>query len=358
MRLNVFGATTFVSLLLFGTVALAQTRSESFTVRKENWARCEKNGSAEFKADIIDASINSCTAIIESGRENTFYTALAFYNRGLLYQFKNDFDRALADYNQSISLDPHKVIAYINRGEIYYDKRDYDRAIAEYSQSINLVANNAIAFFHRAHAYEAIGNYDLAMADYDQAIRLVPTYAVVFLERGTLYARRQACQRAIMDFNEAIRLNAALYNAFINRGFCSFELGKMADAENDFAQATKLNPKNPYLSLWLYLAHIKMGRTDLSELSAISANLDLREWPGPVIKLYLGRTTEDQVMASVSSIPGAEQACEASFYVGEYKGLGGDKTAAKLLMEQATKICPHDKFGISFAAAAELKRLQ
>ena len=55
-----------------------------------------------------------------------------------LYGNKGDQDRAIADYDQAIRLDPGLAHAYANRGSAYTDKMDYDRAIADLDQAIRL----------------------------------------------------------------------------------------------------------------------------------------------------------------------------------------------------------------------------
>jgi tetratricopeptide (TPR) repeat protein len=82
-----------------------------------------------------DLQINGCTASIQSssGRD-----ARAYNNRGVAYKAKGDLNRAIADYNQAIALDPKYAVAYYNRGVMYNDKGDLDRAIADYNRAIAL----------------------------------------------------------------------------------------------------------------------------------------------------------------------------------------------------------------------------
>ncbi len=55
-----------------------------------------------------DMAIAACTRAIASGG--------AFNNRGLAYQDKHDYDRAIADFNEAIRLDPRDSGQYLNRG--------------------------------------------------------------------------------------------------------------------------------------------------------------------------------------------------------------------------------------------------
>ena len=51
---------------------------------------------------------------------------------------KGDNDRAIADFNEAIRLDPKSSLTFRNRGDAYTDKGDHDRALADYSEAIRL----------------------------------------------------------------------------------------------------------------------------------------------------------------------------------------------------------------------------
>ena len=88
--------------------------------------------------------------------------ALAFYNRGLAYWDRREFDTALADYEQAIRINPGYAPTYYNRGLAYYEQRDYDRAIHDLNQAINGRPNYPLAFNIRGLAYNAKGETDRA----------------------------------------------------------------------------------------------------------------------------------------------------------------------------------------------------
>ena len=124
-----------------------------------------------------DETISACTTAINSGRWHGSELAWAHTNRGVAYRAKGDHDRAIADYDEAIRLDPKDAVAYSNRGIAYKDKGDYDRAIADYNEAIGLDPKNAVAYNNRGVAYNAKGDPDRAIADYNEAIRLDPKYA-------------------------------------------------------------------------------------------------------------------------------------------------------------------------------------
>jgi tetratricopeptide (TPR) repeat protein len=68
---------------------------------------------------------------------------LAYSNRGLAYNGKGEYDKAIADYTQALRINPNYVNAYFNRGNAYYYKKDYARARADYEKVLQLNPNDA-----------------------------------------------------------------------------------------------------------------------------------------------------------------------------------------------------------------------
>ncbi len=47
-----------------------------------------------------------------------------YYNRGLEYQRKGQYDKAISDYTKAIEINPKYAVAYYNRG-LAYKKNDH-----------------------------------------------------------------------------------------------------------------------------------------------------------------------------------------------------------------------------------------
>jgi tetratricopeptide (TPR) repeat protein len=97
-----------------------------------------------------ELSIRGCTLIIEGQAKGDKGTAYDF--RGIAYGNKGDYDRAIADLDQVIRLNPKNTYAYTDRGLAYGEKSNYDRAIADFDQAIRLNPEATKAYIVRGLA--------------------------------------------------------------------------------------------------------------------------------------------------------------------------------------------------------------
>ena len=223
-------APAFVAVvLLLPTVSMAQTTSPV--------AQC--GGSSQAAPD---PQITYCTQAIEdrvySGKELAF----AYNNRGVAYYMKQAFDRAIADFDKAIQLDPPNVQSLKNRALSYAAKNDHARAIADYTQALVLDPNDASAHASRAASYAASGDDERAIADYDNSIKLDPTNAAALTGRGLASYRRRQFDHAIDDFAAAIALAPNDASAFYNRASIYLIKQEQDRAILDFGEAIKLDP--------------------------------------------------------------------------------------------------------------------
>ena len=82
------------------------------------------------------------------------------------------YDLALADYNKAIELNEQYAIAYYNRGLLYDDQQKYDLALSDYNKAIEIDPLYALAFTNRSESKENIGDIKGACADAKKAFSL------------------------------------------------------------------------------------------------------------------------------------------------------------------------------------------
>ena len=247
---------------------LAALREEDDRKRAEAEARARyaalvSQGNTDSNAGDYDRAIADFNEAIRLDPKSS----LAFINRGDTYTNKGDHDRAIADYNEAIRLDANNALALSARGVAYANKGDNDRAIADFNRAIRLDPKSAHAFRNRGVVYATKGDNDRAIADFNRAIRLDPKSALALSARGVAYANKGDNDQAIADFNEAIRLDPKSSLAFRNRGDIYRNKGDHDRAIADYNEAIRLDPNNA-------LAFCKRGRAKLNS-NDLSGNADI-----------------------------------------------------------------------------------
>jgi len=95
---------------------------------------------------------------------------------------------------------------FVNRANAWLKKGELDRAIADYDDAIRLEPKNAEDYRFRGIAWAKMDNQDKAIVDLDEAIRLDPRDSSAYRWRGRAYVYKGDNERALADYNEAARL--------------------------------------------------------------------------------------------------------------------------------------------------------
>ena len=158
-----------LSLALLGLAICLPVMAQQLT---PDQSQCLNRGK-EFS---LDVQIGGCTAVLQSDRTSAGNRAVAFTNRGIAYAGKKDYDRAIADFNEALKINPNLAMAYNNRGSAVQSKGDYDRAIADYNEAIRIDPNYAVAYSNRGNLFEAKGRREEAIADFRRALTINPNH--------------------------------------------------------------------------------------------------------------------------------------------------------------------------------------
>lgn len=149
-------------------------------------------------------SIRGCTAIITGKQKGS--VSVAYHNRGLIWLAKDDLDRAIADFNQAIRLNPKVANTYFLRGAAWSEKGDYDRAIADYSEMVKLSPSEQIGYVFRGSTYLLKGDLDRAGSAFAEVIKVFPEAVSGYWNRGRVHFHRADFIAASDDFMRAADL--------------------------------------------------------------------------------------------------------------------------------------------------------
>ncbi len=113
------------------------------------WLQHEKSGIAGWVQSkyVIpyEQAVDYYTGLIRSNPSASLYSS-----RGFVWNEKGEHDRAIADCNEAIRLEPGEAVYWSNCGNAWNAKKEYDKAIADYDEAIRLDPKNADVYGGRA----------------------------------------------------------------------------------------------------------------------------------------------------------------------------------------------------------------
>ncbi len=302
--------------------ATAQERAKALRIR----------GIIHFRRGAYDDAIADFSASIGLDATNV----AIYVNRAGAYQRKRDYGRAMADYNHAAALDPQEPWVFLERGIAYYRMHDFVHARQDYDEAIRLNPGVSTFFRRRGELRKDQGDLAGAGADLEAALRLDPRDVLAYLARGNLNAAQHDYDKAIADYDKALAIKpdspqlAALvysaramasvdmgnikralddYDALLKiepdsalylqgRAFTAFAAGDFAAAAAGFGSAVQKRPELSYSVIMRYVARSRLGEHDTPELRRNAEALERNAWPWPLIGLFLGEVTPDEVRAT------------------------------------------------------------
>lgn len=93
-------------------------------------------------------------------------------DRGFAHRETAAPEKALADLNEALRLNPGDTQAFWGRGAVAFDRKEYDKAIADFSAMIRLAPSEPSGYEWRAKAYAALGDQHKAATDEQRAKEL------------------------------------------------------------------------------------------------------------------------------------------------------------------------------------------
>ena len=144
---------------------------------------------------------------MEKSSDEWIGDAKAYYNRGVDYYGKKDYEAAAKDLSTAIHLEPKSPDAYFNRGLSFRRQNKIDEAISDFTKAIQLYSNQPGYYFERCNALILKNNFNGAVADCSDAIRLSPMEPQTYFMRGLALMLKGNLDEALTDSVTALQID-------------------------------------------------------------------------------------------------------------------------------------------------------
>ena len=157
-----------------------------------------------------------------------------YFNRGLVYRARDDIDKAIDDYTESLFRNPRDPAVLRSRGIAYYERKrqgDAVRAVDDLSKAIAIDDTLAANYYYRGFAYYEIGKrfHKDALADAMRAHELEPDNPENNRAVCVMLTATNQAESAIPYCDVAVEGGAEL--AHFTRGTAYFRLGETHDEQ-------------------------------------------------------------------------------------------------------------------------------
>jgi tetratricopeptide (TPR) repeat protein len=171
---------------------------------------------------------------------------LAHDNRGLHLYKTGRIDEAMADYRQSLAINPAYMNANNNLGHALAERGQPAEAMPRYRLAMQAQPGNLEVRNNLANALSDLNQLDEAMEHYEYVLARQPTHANALNGSGVVLAMKNRLPEAKARLEESLRLAPDNASAHNNLGNVHSMLGERDEALRHYRRATELNPKEAH----------------------------------------------------------------------------------------------------------------
>jgi eukaryotic-like serine/threonine-protein kinase len=199
------------------------------------------------------------------------------------YDRPENLDKAVADFERALQLDPNYALAYAGLGGAYWKKYEnskdtrwiaksrescekslsldgtlaaghlclgtieagsgnYQKAVAEFQRALDIEPTNDAAYRGLGFAYQRRGQFNEAEKTYRRAIDLRPEYWAGYSWLGAFYYQQARYDDAAKAFQRVIDLAPDSFRGYSNLGSTLNELGRYGSAIQTLQQSIAIRP--------------------------------------------------------------------------------------------------------------------
>ncbi|MFD9131692.1 tetratricopeptide repeat protein [Streptomyces bottropensis] len=221
--------------------ALAQAGQDADDEDATRWGR-DLLGALE-RGGVHDAlGVLLLRAALDAGRQ-----AHARALRGRALHRDGAHERAVAEYDQALALDPRAATAWQGRAVARAHAGDYAGAVADLDRADALTPDDTTTLVLRGDYHRLLGDPDAAVADLDRAVALDPVRRSTWASRGAARLAQGRLDEALADLDRALELDGEYVWALVRRARVRRSRGEHERQLADLHHAVALDPDAPWV---------------------------------------------------------------------------------------------------------------
>lgn len=223
--------------------------------------------------------IEACTRVLQN-----WPTPNWFYHRAMGFNSIGDYESGIADLTEVLKKDATDWRSFESRGAMYFHAKEYQWAIRDYRQALSIKPDSAFALEGLGRAYDMLGHKKEAAEFYSQALAIEPKSAGLLNQLCWNIATSGSRFADGLDYcNRSLAIDPSA-NTFDSRALVNFQLGNYAAAISDGSAALAKNPKAASSLFVRGVAKLRAGDKSGGDLDIAAA----RKIAPDIVEVYAG----------------------------------------------------------------------
>ena len=249
-------------------------------------------------------------------------------DQGMAYYDQGELDKAIAEFETALELDPDDAEVHRNLGTAYGELGQWETSAAAYERAIEINAAFGEAYGDLTGAYFYLNRIPEAMEAGEKAIELAPDYATAYNNLGIVYGSQGQIDQAIALFEKGIQVDPDYAEVHYNLGFAYENLEQLDAAIAEYQETLRIDPN--YLDAYENMGTVYARQGKLEEaIVQFEAFLELAPSDDPGREQVEGwlaelRQATDGIGTEYSN---AEQGYRIAYPAGWYYVEKGDRTS-------------------------------
>ena len=146
-------------------------------------------------------------------------------DRGRCHFALNDFDKAMSDFDQSLSLNSENQPLHFNRGLCFMELNQFEAALSSFDLVDSIGDHESDLLLQKGNCYFMLGNYPEAINFYTVVQPMFPDSSSINFLRGSSYFQIGKYKEALADLEYYLSLNTGPSLALEYAALSSFGVG-------------------------------------------------------------------------------------------------------------------------------------
>jgi len=231
---------------------------------------------------------------------------------------ESTFKKAIAAYQEVITLYPNDSIVNHNLGNLYVSLEDREKAIDHWQTAINYESEFVPTYTQLAELFSADNKYAEAEKTLRAYLEIFPDHASIHRNMGALAIYQRKIDLAFSELNKAVVLQPDYFENNAYKGMVYHFMGDLNKAEVEYfklssypAPAARYYSANGLTDIYLGQGKYQAARTILRQSAAFAATLGIK-WAESEFLSYLAYTN-----LQMENFPEALEAAQNAWQAGD-----------------------------------------